>query len=484
MKNYHKSEEYGVLAPGADIYLMGICGTGMAALAGLLKEKGFKVRGSDSASYPPMGKLLHDLGIPFSIGYDEKNLEPPPQLVVIGNVITKKNPEARYVLTHSIPHISFPHAMADFFLKDRTSLVVAGTHGKTTVSSMLTSVLDKAGLDPGFMIGGILKEYKAGFRAGSPPYFVMEGDEYDTAFFDKSPKFLHYRPEAAILTSIEYDHADIYPDLESVKSAFFNFVSIIPEHGTLVACRDWELVDEAAWKAKCRVVTYGKSRDSMWRLVSHNITPSGTEFEVMKGGSFWGQAFVPLPGRHNALNALSVIALSHTLGLEKDKILSGISSFKGVMRRQEERGEAGGVTVIDDFAHHPTSVGVTLEAIKEKYDGRRLIAVFEPRTNTSRRRVFQEVYPASFSHADVILIREVPDPEKAPPGDLFSVEKLAEDLRKMGKPAEFYPDATAIINKLLSICRKGDVVAVLSNGAFENIHERLIEALKGKGRDI
>ncbi len=467
---------------GSQIYLMGICGTGMAALAGLLTELGYNVRGSDSAAYPPMSLVLERLGIDVTIGYTPENLKNPegslPALIIIGNVIRADNPEAQAAVSSGVPYISFPQAIELFFLKDRNPLVVAGTHGKTTTSTMLVSALDAGcSLDPGFMIGGMLQGYDAGFNKGSRPWFVLEGDEYDTAFFDKGPKFMHYRPFGAILTSIEFDHADIFQDIEAVKRAFRGFTSIIHPEGVLVACSQWPAVREVCNSASSRVVWYGDSPSDDWQLKDVKVHHAGTTFQARRHGTLVCQVDIPFPGMHNALNALAVLALGTELGLEPEDLARGLSMCRGVKRRQEVRGEPGGITVIDDFAHHPSAVKVTIEALKAKYDNRRLIVVFEPRTNTSRRSVFQERYSRAFDRADMVIVRSVPDPEKAPEGDRFSSEKLAQDISARGIDARCLPDATAILETLLDIAEKGDVIAIFSNGAFEGLHQRLLEGL-------
>jgi UDP-N-acetylmuramate: L-alanyl-gamma-D-glutamyl-meso-diaminopimelate ligase len=402
--------------------------------------------------------------------------------VIIGNVIRRDNPEAIYVLDEGIPYMSFPQALSRFFLRERTPLVVTGTHGKTTTSSLLVSALTGAGEDPGFMIGGVLNAFGSGFRLGSPPWFVLEGDEYDTAFFDKQPKFIHYMPKAAILTSIEFDHADIYPDLDAVKAAFIRLAELIPRDGLLVACADWPAVKDILQHARCRVITYGESTDMDYCIKSCKTGGTVTEFSFMAKDGSRLSAAIPLPGRHNALNALGVAALLMELRVNPQEALHGLGVCPGVRRRQEVRGVEAGVTVIDDFAHHPTAVRETIRALKEKYAGRRIIAVFEPRTNTSRRAVFQHAYPEAFLAADMVMVRETPDPEKAPPGDRFSSQRLVDDLMALKMDAACFPDAGAIVDALVSLCREGDVVAVLSNGAFEGIHERLLSALKDKSR--
>ena len=468
-------------ALGSKVYLMGICGTGMAALAGLLKEKGFFVTGSDSAFYPPMDQVLKDLKIPVYQGYDVANLEhAAPDLVIIRNVIRASNPEAAYVIRENIPYMSFPQALGRFFLRERKCLVVAGTHGKTTTSAMLVSALKGCGFDPGFLIGGVVQDAGRGFEKGTPPWFVIEGDEYDTAFFNKVSKFLHYMPKNAIITSLEFDHADIFPNFEAIKESFEKFVSLLPGDGTLVVCADWPSVIDVADNADCRVVTYALKNEADWIARDIRHLPDKTSFLAVCRNGPEIPVSIQAPGNHNVLNSLSVLALCHSLGLDTQGVVRGLERCKGVKRRQEIRGEVNGVLVIDDFAHHPRAVSETLMALKARFGSRRLVAVFEPRTNTSRRAVFQEEYASAFQAADKIMVRSVPDPEKAPEGDRFSSRRLADDLRTQGKDAGFYADASSIIQNVLGDVRQGDVYVILSNGPFENIHERLLDALRKK----
>ncbi|HID97110.1 MAG TPA: UDP-N-acetylmuramate:L-alanyl-gamma-D-glutamyl-meso-diaminopimelate ligase [Thermodesulfobacteriaceae bacterium] len=477
--------------PGSQVYLIGICGTGMAALAGLLKKEGYAVRGSDSQAYPPMSEVLDKLNIPVVIGYNEKNLcscQPEhrqghtgdtclPDLVIIGNVIRADNPEAEFVLGNGIPYLSLPEALALFFLENRKPLLVAGTHGKTTTSTMLVAALSDARTVPGFMIGGMLRDHGTGFNTGTSPWFVLEGDEYDTAFFDKRPKFIHYRPFGVILTSIEFDHADIFNDIREIKQAFSDLIALLPREGVLVACADWPDVMEVSRAARCRVITYGTEKHAQWRLADLEISKHRTAFSAVHQGDRWGRISINLPGRHNALNALATAALGDYLGIKKETITAGLAGCRGVRRRQEIKGEIGGITVIDDFAHHPRAVRETLAALRAAYPGRRLIAVFEPRTNTSRRSVFQDVYPSSFTSADCVLVRAVPDPEKAPPYDRFSSEKLVKDLNGMEIEAHFFPDADHICSYLEKVSCCGDVIVILSNGDFEGLHRKFLSAL-------
>ncbi len=461
------------------IYLMGICGTGMAALAGLLKDEGISVSGSDSGCYAPMDQVLEELDIQVHLGYSPGNItREKPDLVVIGNVITATNPEAAYVIESGIPYMSFPQALGEFFLKDRNSLVVAGTHGKTTTSTMLVAALKGCGFQPGFLIGGVPRQERRGFDAGRPPWFVVEGDEYDTAFFDKVSKFLHYRPKNAVITSMEFDHADIFEDFDAIKASFKKFVRLLPDDGLLVACADWPPVMEAARQASCRVITYGLEKAADWTARDIDIALSETSYTAVNRNGLSTAVSIRAPGRHNVANSLAVLALCHGLGLDMKGVTSGLRRCRGVKRRQEVRGEVGGILVIDDFAHHPRAVSETLLALRQRYQGRRLIAVFEPRTNTSRRAVFQAEYARAFQGADKVMVRSVPDPQKAPEGDRFSSVRLVTDLKSRGIDAHYHEDASSIIQGILQDLKAHDVYVVLSNGPFENIHERLLEELK------
>ena len=460
------------------IHIMGICGTGMAALAGMLKASGFAVTGSDSGVYPPMSDFLKGQGIQAAGGYGPQNLEPRPDLVIVGNVITRKNPEAQALATAAIPYLSFPQALAHFFISGRTSLVVAGTHGKTTTSSLLASALHQAGLDPSFMIGGIVREFDANFRLGHGPHFVAEGDEYDTAFFNKGSKFLHYRPNIAIITSVEFDHADIFADLDAIKSTFRKFVALLPKDGLIVAHLDDPNVAEIVADAPCEVQGYGFSPELTWSLADIRAGLGITSFQVRHQGQDWAELTVRMPGRHNCLNSLAVTAVLHRIGLAPEQINTALSSFGGVKRRQEVRGVERGITVIDDFAHHPTAVHETLAALKAAYAGQRLVTVFEPRTNSSRRAIFQQDYVSAFDAADLILIRRPIPLDNVPAEELFSSEQLAADLQARGLDASTFADTDAILDHLMTILKEGDAVAILSNGGFDNIHSRLLSQLQ------
>jgi len=460
------------------IHIMGICGTGMAALAGMLKASGYNITGSDKAVYPPMSLFLEGIGIQIHEGYGEQNLIPKPDLVIVGNVITRKNPEAHALAEAKIPYLSFPQALAHFFIQSRTSLVVTGTHGKTTTSSLLASCLNRAKLDPTFMIGGIVREFDSNFRLGKGAHFVSEGDEYDTAFFDKESKFLHYRPDIAIITSVEFDHADIFADLDAIKRSFKKFVSLLPKNGLIIAHLDDPNVVEVVENAPCEVQGYGQDTSHDWSL--YNVRAEGgiTHFNVKHKGREWAKLAVRMPGSHNCLNSLAVAAVLHRIGVTPEIINKGLFEFGGIKRRQEIRGIENTVTVIDDFAHHPTAVRETLKALKDAYAEQRLITVFEPRTNSSRRAIFQQDYVNCFDASTLTFIREPVPLDNIASSDLFSAKQLAMDLQQRGLQAESCPDTDTILVKLLPILKKNDVVAILSNGGFDNIHTRLLDSLR------
>ncbi len=459
------------------IHLMGVCGTGMAALAGMLKNSGYAVTGSDSQVYPPMSHFLRHIGIHPKEGYHPENLDHRPDLVIVGNVITGKNPEALALADAGLNYLSFPQALAEFFIRFRQSIVVTGTHGKTTTCSLLASALHHAGFDPSFMIGGIVKEFESNNRLGNGTYFVAEGDEYDTAFFDKESKFLHYRPQIAIITSIEFDHADIFSDIDQIKQSFKKFVRLLPEDGLIIAHLDDHNVAEVVAEAPCKVEGYGCNDRNHWVL--SNLQPSGqsTSFAVHYQDSTT-HLTIPLSGKHNCLNSLAVAAVLHHVGVSIDVAGHCFDKFGGVKRRQEVRGTAQGITVIDDFAHHPTAVKETLAGLKMASPHNRLVAVFEPRTNSSRRAVFQKEYAEAFTDADLVLLREPIPLQNVAAEDHFSSTRLAEEIRRTQPNAWSFQTTDQILDHLEGHLRFGDIVAVLSNGGFDNIHDRLLERLK------
>ncbi|MBI4382567.1 MAG: UDP-N-acetylmuramate:L-alanyl-gamma-D-glutamyl-meso-diaminopimelate ligase [Nitrospinae bacterium] len=459
------------------IYMVAICGTGMASLAGLLNEAGYRVTGSDVNVYPPMSDLLAHCGIPVKPGFKKENITEDIDLAVIGNAVSKTNEEAQAILEKGIPYVSFPQALSRFFLDGRKSLVVAGTHGKTTTTSLLSWILHSAGRNPGFMVGGWLKNFDCNYRLPQGDFFVTEGDEYDTAFFDKGPKFLHYRPYAAILTGIEFDHADIYRDLDHIKSAFAQFARIVDPSGFLVVEHSDPNARDILDKAPCKVETYGFDPAADWSVASYRFGEGQGQFALVRRGQALGEFALPMMGRHNALNAAAATAVALNLGLSVEEVRAALRTFRGVKRRQEIVGEKNGMVVLDDFAHHPTAIHLTLEAVKEAFPGRRIWAVFEPRSATSRRNVFQDSFPPSFRLADKIIVAGLFAPEKIKPEERLDPEKMTQDLRRMGKEAYFIPEAGQIVEFMVSHNEKRDVALIMSSGGFSGIHRTLLARL-------
>jgi len=462
-------------------HLIGICGTGMGSLAGLLLRAGHTVRGSDEHVYPPMSTQLAALGIPVFEGFRAENLNWGPDLVVVGNVCRKDHVEVVEAQRRGLELTSFPAVLSRFFLAEKHSLVVAGTHGKTTTSSLTSFVLYHAGRDPSFLIGGVPIDFGQGWRLGSGPDFVVEGDEYDTAFFDKGSKFLHYRPQTAILTSVEFDHADIFANLDAVKAAFAAFVRLIPAEGRLVVAASSPHALDVAQQARCPVITYGLGDAANADFTGEVERGSdGTQIlNVRSHGHLLGTVTTRLLGRHNAENILGVIAAVTSLGVPFEVAAEGVRRFSGVKRRQEVRGVARGVTVIDDFAHHPTAVRLTLEGLRAAYGTSRLVAVFEPRSATSRRKVFQQEYAHAFDDADEVLLAPLHAPEKVPVEERLDVERLAADLASRGKKARVVPTVDAMVDILASL-QDGAVVVVMSSGGFGGIHEKILARLRGE----
>jgi len=421
--------------------------------------------------------MLREQGIEVLAGYRPSNLGWGPDLVVVGNVVTRENPEAEEVLRRGLAYRSFPQAVEELFLVDRHPVVVAGTHGKTTTSALMAWVLQEAGRDPSWLVGGVLRGENRSFYLGKGSLFVIEGDEYESAFFDRGPKFLHYRPRTGILTSVEFDHAEMFENLEAVKRAFASFLALIPEEGSLVYCADDSNVQELARSGGGRRIDYAVAKKATWVGRTRKATPEGILFDVFQGNEKFASFTSPLTGTHNLENILAVTAAAAGLGLRAEEIGKGLSSFPGVKRRQEIRGEVRGVTVVDDFAHHPTAVRGTIAAIAERFGGNRIWAVFEPRTNTSRRSVFQREYAEAFDLADETIIAAVDHPERAPEGERFSVEMLVEDLHRRGMSARSIPDVASIVGTIAHEARAGDVVLIMSNGSFGGIHDRLLQAL-------
>jgi UDP-N-acetylmuramate: L-alanyl-gamma-D-glutamyl-meso-diaminopimelate ligase len=455
----------------------------MASLAGLLQVQGHRVTGSDKAAYPPMSDLLRSLGIPVAEPYEEANLDPRPDLVVIGNALSRGNPEVERVLDERIPFTSMAALLREEFLKDRESLVVAGTHGKTTTTSLLAWIYQTAAhenpeLEPSFLIGGVAENFGTSFQLRSTRTFIVEGDEYDTAFFDKGPKFLHYFPDALILTHVEFDHADIYADLNAVKTAFRLLVNLVPRRGLIVAYDGSDNVSECVERALCRVERYGFSEGAQWRLRNLRYEGGQMRWEVWRDGALWAELATQLAGEHNALNATAAAALASGCGLQRDAIVAALATFKSVKRRLEIRAEIGGITVIEDFAHHPTAIRETLRALRAIYPARRLWAVLEPRSNTLRRKVLEDDLVASLRLADRVVLAGVYQQQRIPDAERLHPEAVVRRLTEQGTPAELLDGADAIVDSITSRLSPGDVVAILSNGGFEGIYEKLPARLR------
>jgi UDP-N-acetylmuramate: L-alanyl-gamma-D-glutamyl-meso-diaminopimelate ligase len=464
------------------VHIIGICGTAMASLAGLLKQRGFKVTGSDAAAYPPMSDFLAGLSIPVAQPYAEANLKPRPDWVVVGNAISRGNVELEHVLDERIPFRSMPDTLYDFFLRTRQPIVVAGTHGKTTTTSMLAWIFQHAGKDPSFLAGGIAENFGSSFALRQGKHFILEGDEYDTAFFDKGPKFLHYFPQAAILTSVEFDHADIYKDLEAVKTAFKRLVNLVPRKGKIVAYESSEALDECLGKAFSPVEKYGMKEDSYWRIADLRFEPERTCWQVLREGSPWAEFEFALAGEYNALNATAAAAMAAHFGIEAAMIAEALKSFKSVRRRLEVRAQVDGITIIDDFAHHPTAIAATLKALRTRYPAARLWAIFEPRSNTLRRKVLQKDLVASLALADQVIITPIFKPESIPENERLTTSSVVNAVKRSGKHARELADADAIVAAVAPELESGDVVAILSNGGFGGIYEKLprkLEELRG-----
>ncbi|HET9695829.1 MAG TPA: UDP-N-acetylmuramate:L-alanyl-gamma-D-glutamyl-meso-diaminopimelate ligase, partial [Terriglobales bacterium] len=416
------------------IHLIGICGTAMASLAGMLKQRGFRVTGSDAAAYPPMSDFLASLEIPVAQPFAEKNLEPRPDLVIVGNAISRGNVELEYVLDKRIPFQSLPQILHDEFLRSSDVIAIAGTHGKTTTTSMVSWIFHVAGLDPSFLIGGIAENFHSSFRVAKGKNFIVEADEYDTAFWDKGPKFLHYFPDSVILTSVEFDHADIYHDLDAVKVAFKRLVNLIPRRGRLVAWDGSPNVDECISKAFCKVERYGFADTSTWRATDINYEASRTTWKVLRDGKPWADFEFSLAGEYNVLNGTAAAAMAAGYGVAVEKIAEALRTFESVKRRLEVRAELNGITIIDDFAHHPTAIAQTLQALRTRYNGRRLWAILEPRSNTLRRNVFQNELVNALSLADQIVIAAIFKPEAVPENERLNPDAVVERLNRSGRP--------------------------------------------------
>jgi len=454
------------------VHFVGICGTAMASAAAAMHEKGVKVSGSDQNVYPPMSTFLADRRIEVMSGYAEHNLAHKPDLIVIGNAISRGNPEAEYALDHKLRYCSLPELLKEFFIRGKRSLVVSGTHGKTTTTSLLTWVFEHNGLNPSYLIGGIPNNLGQGARFTESDWFIIEGDEYDTAFFDKRSKFIHYLPEVAIINNVEFDHADIFNSLEAIQTSFKHFIRLIPRNGLLLGNGDDANLASLLNVTHCPVKRFGLGEANAVQAFNIRYGPTASEFEIP---SF--KFHINLVGELNVRNALAVVACAKHCGLKNQQIQAGFDTFKGIKRRMEVRGIAGGVTVVDDFGHHPTAIRETLRALRIKYPQQKLWAIFEPRTNTTRRKIFQTELAASFAEADAVVISQIARLELLSPEERLDPERLIRDLQSADKKAAYLPDVDAIVNHVANNAQGGEIVCVFSNGGFGGIHGKLLERL-------
>ena len=465
------------------IHLIGICGTAMASLAGMLQERGFRVTGSDAAAYPPMSTFLESLGIPVAQPFAEANLDPRPDLVVVGNALSRGNVELERVLDERIPFCSLPQILHDEFLVGKEVLVVAGTHGKTTTTSMLAWIFEAAGLRPSFLIGGIAENFGRSFGLGDGQHFILEGDEYDTAFFDKGPKFLHYFPDSLILTSVEFDHADIYKDLDAVETAFKRLVNLVPRRGRIVAFDSGDTssasLNRCVQKAFCPVERYGASNRASWKIANLRLGEDRTSWSVLRDGKHWADFEFPLGGEYNVWNATAAAALGANYEISKDVLAKALKTFRSVKRRLEVKAEVNGITIIDDFAHHPTAIEQTILALRARYPKSRLWVVLEPRSNTMRRNVLQGALSRSLALADQVIVAAIFKSEAIPEAERLDLQRVIDEIQKRGKQARIFADADAIVNAIAPELHERDVVAILSNGGFGGIYEKLPQRLRG-----
>jgi UDP-N-acetylmuramate: L-alanyl-gamma-D-glutamyl-meso-diaminopimelate ligase len=459
------------------VYILGICGTAMATLAGMLQARGCRVSGSDTGVYPPMSDFLARLNIPVKQGWNAANLEPRPDLVVVGNAIARGNAELEAVLDAGIPYFSMPEFLRLVFLPGKTPVVVAGTHGKTTTSALLAWCLTDLRADPSFLVGGIPLNFNASYAVGAGPHFVIEGDEYDTAYFDKGPKFLHYRPGVLVINGIEYDHADIYPDLETIVRQFELLARLVPRGGRVIYNGECPNARRAAARAVCPAETFGLAEGCDWRATGLDVSEGRTRFRVSLRGEALGWLDLGLGGEHNVRNALAAGAVLHHLGFDWEAIRAAQAGFLGVERRMTLRGEVGGVAIYDDFAHHPTAIRLTLAGARTLFPGRRIWAVFEPRSWTCRKKVHQQAMAECFDDADGIILAEVFRKEALPPEDRFQPEAAVAAMAARGRDAHFLPGAGEIVDFLAERLKPGDVVIIMSNGGFDDIHHKLLERI-------
>lgn len=460
------------------IHIIGICGTAMASLAGMLQKRGYRVTGSDAAAYPPMSTFLQSLNIQVAQPFAASNLDQKPDLVVVGNAISRGNVELERVLNEKIPFCSMPQLLHDEFLRGKEVLVVAGTHGKTTTTSMLAWIFESAGQKPSFLIGGIAENFGSSFAVNDGKHFILEGDEYDTAFFDKGPKFLHYFPDQVILTSVEFDHADIYKDLDAVETAFKRLVNLVPGRGRIIAFDNGKSLQTCLAKAFSPVERYGSAEGSNWRITNLRMEPANTSWSIEHNGQHWARVEFGLAGEYNVRNATAAAALASSCGISKDAIAAALKTFKSVKRRLEVKAQVNGITIIDDFAHHPTAIRETITALRARYPKGRLWTILEPRSNTMRRKVLQDDLASSLSLADEVIVANVYKSEAIPDGERMDLRRVVATVQKNGPRARILADADSIVDVAAPEMKSGDVVAILSNGGFGGIYEKLPNRLK------
>ncbi len=463
------------------IHLIGICGTGMASLAAMLKGSGYEVSGSDEGVYPPMSDFLARNQIPVAQGYDVKNLQPEPDLVIVGNALSRGNPEIEHLLNVRLPFLSFPEALKTFFLREKIPIVITGTHGKTTTTSMIAWGLHSAGLDPNFLIGGIAENFQSSFGMEGGQHFVVEGDEYDSAFFDKGPKFLHYLPYFAVIGNVEFDHADIYANLDAVKLQFRRFVNLIPHHGFLAVGADSPAAVEVCQNCLCSKETFGAAAENDWSARNVRIEGNRLCFDALYRQKLFGRLRMNVFGSYNIRNSLAALAILNHLGVSENDIREGMESFSGVRRRLQLMAHINGIRIYEDFAHHPTAIRETLQTIRDAFHPDRLWAIYEPRSATSRRNVFQHEIAEALSMADYVALPGLFKPEKVPESERLDENRLVEDLRRKGCTAWNLGTVEGIIRKVCEEARSGDLIIIMSNGGFGGIYEKLPSALESKG---
>jgi len=469
------------LSEAKHVHVIGIGGSAMAPLAGMLRERGFRVSGSDSGVYPPASTLLESLGISFFNSFDAAHLQSAPDLVVIANIIARGNPELEEVLDRKIPYRSMPEILEEVFLPEKHSIVVSGTHGKTTTTAMLAWIFHAAGKRPNFLVGGVAENFGKSYGLGGGEEFILEGDEYETAFWDRGPKFFHYHPDDLIITSLEYDHADIYPDFETYQLAFRRLVNLVPRRGRVVVWGDAEdsgpALRRAAEKAFCPVETYGFTERNDWVAGEFVIDGETMRFRVTQRGKLFGEFVMAATGRHNVLNALAAIVVAQGRGIAADAIAKALATFRSVKRRMDVKAEIGGVLVVDDFAHHPTAVKATIEAARSRWPGRRLWAILEPRSNSMRRKVFQDALPKALALGDRVILGGVFRAQQLGGENRLDPETVAESVRALGKDARVLPSSDAIVEHLEAEARPGDLLLIMSNGSFDGLYEKVLKKL-------